>query len=113
MLKTFLVTCAVAVAALCAPSLAYAQSDTPGEGRAATSKSATKAEKEAAKKKRRSTSKEIAHGKGSASGDNRTTSGPSTKSYTAEEKAAAKAKRQAEGKAATAEGSGRLEDTKK
>ena len=104
MLKTFLVTAVTAVA-LVAPT-AYAQSDTAGEGRAAPAKSATKAEKDAAKKKRRAQSKEIAHGKGSSSGDNRTTSGPSTKEYSAEQKAAAKSKRKAEGAEAAQKGSG-------
>ena len=43
MLKTILTITATAVALLA--SNAYAQSDTPGEGRAAPSKPATKAEK--------------------------------------------------------------------
>jgi len=100
MLKTIL-TAGFAGLALLASS-AYAQSDTAGESRAAPSKPATKAEKEAAKQKRRATSREIAHGEGSTSSDNTVKTG---KKATAQEKSAGKAKRKTEGAAAAKSGS--------
>lgn len=103
MLKTILTASAAAVALLA--SNVHAQSDTPGEGRAASSKPATKQEKAAARKQRQATSKEIAQGAGSTSTDNRTTTGPSVKKATASEKSAAKTKRRAEGAEAAKTGS--------
>src|SRR4051812_8920790 len=88
MLKTILTACAVS-AALLASNVALAQTSAPGEDKAPTAKPATKAEKDAAKKHRQATSKEIAHGKGSLDSDNtvKTTNKPKA---TSEEKAAAK-----------------------
>jgi hypothetical protein len=105
MLKIILTVTAAAVALL--STHVYAQSDTAGEGRAATSKPATKEEKAAAKKKRQATSKEISHGKGSMDSDNTVRTG---KKATADEKAAGKSSRKAAGTQASKEGSGRLED---
>jgi hypothetical protein len=101
MLKTILTITATAVALLA--SNAYAQSDTPGEGRAAPSKPATKAEKQAAKEKRRATSKEVSK-KGEGHTDTSTSAG-TAKANTAEEKAAAKTKRKATGTEAAKKGS--------
>ena len=111
MLKIVLAVTAAAVALL--TTHVYAQSDSAGEGRAATSKPATKDEKAAARKKRQASSKEVSHGKGSMDSDNRTTSGPSTKKASADEKAAAKSKRKAEGAATTKSGSGTEAGTSK
>jgi hypothetical protein len=103
MLKTILTACAVS-AALLASNVAFAQTAAPGEDKAPTAKPATKAEKDAAKKHRRSTSKEIAHGKGSLDSDNTVKSTDKAKA-TSEEKAAAKSKRKAEGASTAKTGS--------
>ncbi|MBC5782923.1 hypothetical protein H8N03_08190 [Ramlibacter sp. USB13] len=100
MIKIILTTAAASLALLA--SGVYAQSDTAGESRAAPAKSATKAEKESAKAKRRATSKEIAQGKGSTTSDNTVKEG---KTATAAEKSAAKSKRKTEGAAAAKTGS--------
>ena len=101
MIKTILTVTAAAVALLA--SNVYAQSDTPGEGRAAASKPATKAEKQAAKEKRRATSKEVVkkdEGRTDTAGSAGTAKGAS-----AEEKAAAKSKRKAAGAETAKKGS--------
>ena len=103
MLKTILTACAVS-AALLASNIAYAQTAAPGEDKAPTAKPATKAEKDAAKKHRRSTSKEIAHGKGSLDSDNTVKKSDKAKA-TSEEKAAAKSKRKSEGASTAKSGS--------
>jgi hypothetical protein len=100
--KTLIATCAAALLAVFA-SAAYAQTDTPGEGRAAPSKPATKAEKQAAKEKRRSTSKDVV--KKDEGRTDRSTSSGKAKSASAEEKAAARSKRQAAGKETAKTGS--------
>jgi hypothetical protein len=103
MLKTILTACAVS-AALLASNVALAQTSAPGEDKAPTAKPATKAEKDAAKTHRRSTSKEIAHGKGSLDSDNtvKTTDKPKASK---DEKAAAQSKRKATGAEAAKSGS--------
>lgn len=99
--------CAAAMALFGATT--FAQSHKAGEDMAAPSKPATAAEKEAAKQKRRATSKEVVK-KDEGRVDNVAPAG-TAKSATAEEKAAARAKRQAAGKEAAKAGSGRLEDS--
>ncbi|GAB3770264.1 hypothetical protein GCM10028796_36860 [Ramlibacter monticola] len=98
------------IAALVAPPAVFAQSDTPGEGRAAPSKPATKEEKKAARAKRQAHGKEIAKKDEGRLEDPVHKGHSSKKPATAEEKAAAKAARQAEGKEVSKQGSGRLED---
>jgi hypothetical protein len=98
-----------AAAALIASNVALAQSDVPGESRAAPSKPATKAEKDAAKTKRKS---EGASSAKTGEGRLEEPAVPVTKKKkaTAEEKAAGKSSRKAAGTQATKEGSGRRED---
>ena len=98
MRKTIATACAVAIALFGATAFAAG----PGEDSAAPTKPATKAEKEAAKKKRRATSTQMAHGKGSTYSDN---TDRTDRSATAAEKSAAKSKRKAEGAAAAKTGS--------
>ena len=97
-----------AAAAVCAAPFAYAQSDVPGEGRAAPSKPATKSEKESAKQTRKASGKEVVK-KDEGRIDDTGSSGKA-KSASADEKAAAKAKRSAEGKAAAKADQGRAEE---
>ena len=99
-------TAAALIGVLAAPAL-QAQEDKPGEARAAPSKPATKDEKAAAKQQRRTTSKEIAHGKGSLDSDN---TDRTIRTASPEQKALGKAKRKSEGSAAAKADSGRLED---
>ena len=108
MAKSLLAICA-AVAALCASPVLYAQSDSAGETRAAPSKPATKAEKEAAKQQRRATGKELGVKDEGRLEDTPAKPG-SAKKVSDEEKALGKAKRQAAGKEAAKSGSGRLDD---
>jgi hypothetical protein len=102
MIKSLLA--AAAVAALCASPIAHAQSDTPGDGRAATTKPATKSEKEAAKQSRKSAGKEVVK-KDEGRLDDTSGSAGKAKSATAQEKSAAKSKRKTEGSAAAKSGS--------
>lgn len=106
MRKLTLTLCALAVAAFGASS--FAQSHKAGEDMAAPSKPATAAEKDAARQKRRATSKEMVKKDEGRVESNTTAAGNKA---SADAKAAARAKRQSEGKAAAASGSGRLEDT--
>lgn len=93
------------IAALVAPAAVFAQSDTPGEGRAASSKPATKDEKKAARAKRQTQGKEIAKKDEGRLEDPVHKGHSGKKAATAEEKAAAKAARQAEGKEVSKKGS--------
>jgi len=92
MLKTTLTLLAAAAALLA--SSAYAQSDKPGEDKAAASKPATKQEKQDAKMKRKATGKDVA-AQDQGRVDANDTAG--TKKVSAEDKALAKAKRKAAG----------------
>ena len=98
MKKLFLTACAAAIALFALPG----QAQTIGEDKAPPAKSATPAEKEAAKSKRKATSKEIVK-KDEGRIDSNTTA--SKGSATAQEKADAKAKRKTEGAAAAKSGS--------
>ena len=106
--KSILLSIAAAVAVFASP-VVLAEEGGAGKDRAATEKSATKAEKDAAKAARRAQGKDI------AKTDAGRTDAPSTtataKSATKAEKDAAKAARVAAGKQAAKEGSGRLDDT--
>src|SRR5262249_24574058 len=105
MVKTTLTLCA-AIAALFACS-AYAQSDKPGEDRAATSTPSTKQQKQDARAQRKAAGKAVA-GKDQGRVDSNDTAG--TQKVSAEDKAAGKSSRKAAGKQAAKEGSGRLDD---
>lgn len=107
MKKLTLTVCALAVSMFGATT--FAQTHKAGEDMAAPSKPATAAEKDAARQKRRATSKEVV--KKDEGRVDSSASGGMAKSTTAEEKAAARSKRQAAGKEAAKAGSGRLEDS--
>jgi len=101
-----LVTLCAAGAALFASQMIHAQA--PAEDRAAPSKPATQAEKDAAKAKRHAVGKETA-AKGEGRLEDHGHAGGTAK-VSAEDKALGKAKRHAAGKEATKAGSGRLDD---